>query len=439
MEWLTLGTFCTLLLASVLLKIPLLYALMAGLVVFLLYGKRRGFTWRELACMCLDGILKVRNILIVFFLIGILTALWRAAGTIPVIVCRATRLIQPNVFLLAAFLLNCGVSALTGTSFGTAATMGVICAAVGNAMGADARLIGGAVLSGAFFGDRCSPVSTSALLVAELTETGIYDNIRQMLRTARVPFLLSCVVYGLISACTPMRADVPDLNALFENEFALSWIAVLPAVIIFLLAAMRVNVKLAMTASILVALPVCVFVQGMDTPELIRTMLLGYRSASVEVANMINGGGIVSMLRVAGIVCLSSSFSGIYTKTGLLEGIRHSIEKLADKTTSFAATLVTATVASMVACNQTLAIMLTKQLCGTLTDGKAQCAIDLEDTAVVIAPLVPWCIAGAVPLATIEAPVSALLAACYLYLLPLWRLAMSMRQRHRELPSRVLP
>ena len=182
MEWMALGGFGGLLLVCMLLKLPLMCALAAGLCVFLLYGRHAGFGWRALFRMCLEGVRAVKNILIVFFLIGILTALWRASGTIPLIVCRAARLIRPRIFLLAVFLLNCGVSVLTGTSFGTAATMGVICATMGNAMGVDVRLTGGAILSGAFFGDRCSPVSTSALLVAELTKTDIYDNLRGMLR-----------------------------------------------------------------------------------------------------------------------------------------------------------------------------------------------------------------------------------------------------------------
>ncbi len=178
MEWIALGLFCAALLICIVLDLSTLYALAFGLLVFLLYGRRKGFSRRELFRMAFEGIKTVRNILITFFLIGIMTALWRAAGTIPVIVCYASGLIRPSVFLLMAFLLNCLVSVLTGTSFGTAATMGIICAAIGTAMGVSPLLTGGAVLSGAFFGDRCSPVSTSALLVAAVTKTDIYDNIR---------------------------------------------------------------------------------------------------------------------------------------------------------------------------------------------------------------------------------------------------------------------
>ena len=432
MEWMILGSFCVLLLGCMLLDLSLLWALAAGLVIFLGYGRRRGFSWRTLAGMCMEGIRAVKSILIVFFLIGIMTALWRAAGTIPVIVCRAEKLIRPSAFLLTAFLLNCALSALTGTSFGTAATMGVICAAMGSAMGVDIRFTGGAVLSGAFFGDRCSPVSTSALLVAGLTNTNLYDNIRHMLRSALIPFLLSCAAYGLISALTAVQVETPNLEAVFGQVFTLKWIAVLPAAVILALSALRVNVKITMTASILTALPVCIWLQGMTLPTIARVAVLGFRAPSIELGRMIDGGGIVAMLRVSGIVCLSSAFSGIFQRTGLLDGMKRGIGRLSDRTTPFIATLLTAAVAGMIACNQTLTIMLTKQLCGDLTDNGSRCALDLEDTAVVVSPLVPWSIAGAVPLASVGAPLSALLAACYLYILPLWRAGVSMVKRERR-------
>ena len=172
--------------------------------------------------MALSGVRTVRNILLAFVLIGVMTALWRSAGTIPVLVCYASALIRPAVFVVMTFLLNCLLSFLTGTSFGTSATMGVICAAMGAAMGVDVRIVGGAVLSGAYFGDRCSPVSTSALLVAEVTQTVIFDNIRRMLRTALVPFLLSCAVYAMLGLRAGGPGDALELRALFGREFSLS-------------------------------------------------------------------------------------------------------------------------------------------------------------------------------------------------------------------------
>jgi len=425
MEYITLILFCAMLLTCIALNQSILYALSAGLLLFLIYGRHKGFSWKELLKMCLRGVGTVKNILITFLLIGLLTALWRAAGTIPVVVGYASLLVRPSIFLLMTFLLNCGVSMLTGTAFGTAATMGVICATMGASLNVDVRLVGGAVLSGVFFGDRCSPVSTSALLVAELTQTGIYDNIRRMLRSALVPFILSVLIYAGIGYFTPHTESLPDLRAIFGREFEMHWLAALPAVVILLLSLLRVNVKLAMLASILTALPICLFLQRTEPSSLLRLALLGYTAEDAEVGAMLNGGGIASMVRVACIVSLSSSYSGIFRKVGLLNGVGRLLERLAQRSNAFVSTFLTAVISGMLACNQTLSIMLTHQLCGKLESDKHEFANSLEDTAVVISPLIPWSIAGAVPLASVGAPMSAIALAVYLYLLPLWHLVRS--------------
>ena len=453
MEWLILGVFSASLLICIGLDISILWALGFGLALFLLYGRKKGFSWQELLGMAVRGVMTVKNILITFLLIGILTALWRAAGTIPVIVCYAAGWIRPSVFLLMTFLLNCGISLLIGTSFGTAATMGVICATMGNAMGVSPVLTGGAVLSGIYFGDRCSPVSTSALLVAAVTGTDIYGNIRRMLRSALIPFLVSCAIYlaagaavtaGMIGSAGAAGTagavgagasaiGTLDLQAVFSKAFVLHWSALIPAAVIFTLALCRVNVKIAMAASIASAIPLCLILQNMHMPELLRVAVFGFFPQDPEVAAMVSGGGIVSMLRVAGIVCISSSYSDIFKQTGLLDGAKKAIASISAATTPYTAAMVTSIAAGMIACNQTLTILLTNQLCSDLNPDKEQFAVDLEDSAVVIAPLVPWSIAGAVPLSAIGAPTAAILAAFYLILLPLWRAGLSWvkERRHR--------
>ncbi len=432
MAWLTLGLFCAGLLLCILFDFSVLYALGFGLLLFLLYGRLRRFSWEELLRMAWDGVRTVRNILITFLLIGILTALWRAAGTIPVIVSYASVLIRPSVYLLMTFLLCCAVSVLMGTSFGTAATMGVICATMGAALGVDIRLIGGAVLSGVLFGDRCSPVSTSALLVAELTGTTVFDNIRRMICSALIPFLVSTGIYAMLGLLTPRGGTMLDLRALFAREFSLHWSALVPAAAVLLLSALRVNVKITMAVSILTAVPLCLILQRVPPSALLRIALTGYRAADEELGTMLNGGGIVSMLRVIGIVCLSSSYSGIFQKTGLLDSAQRAITRLADRSSSFAAMVCTAVLSGMIACNQTLAVLLTSQLCSELKRDASDFALDLEDSVIVIAPLIPWSIAGGVPLAAVGASASAIPLACYLYLLPLWRLLTAKRANDKN-------
>ena len=414
--------FCGGLILCLVLDRSILYALAFGFLLFCLYGRKKGFPWRELFRMAWNGIRRVRNILISFVLIGMLTATWRAAGTIPTVISYASSLISPGIFLLMTFLLNSLISVLTGTAFGAAATIGVICATMAGPLGVPLWLVGGAVLSGVFVGDRCSPVSTSALLVAELTETSIFDNIRNMLRSALVPFLASCAAYAAAGLLLPGGGAVTDMQGLFAGEFRISPLALIPAGVILLLSLLKVNVKWAMSASVLSAVPLCLLLQGMDGGTLARTLWSGYRAADPALAGMIDGGGIVSMLKTGGIILISAAYSDIFRQTGLLDGAIGRVEKLAARTGRYPAMLLTSAVSAMIACNQTLAIMLTNQLCGGLKEKKEDFALDLEDTAVIVAPLIPWCIAGNVPLTTVGAPSAAILAACYLYLLPLWRL-----------------
>ena len=423
--------FCAALLVCVVLKVNILYALAAGLVIFTLYGKKQGFSWRELGEMIVSGVKTSTSVLLVFPLIGMLTAFWRACGALPLIICCAVDLIRPEILVLMTFLLNCGVSVLTGTAFGTAATMGTICVSVGISMGMDPVLLGGAMLAGVYFGDRCSPVSTSALLVSELTGTDIYDNIRRMVKTALVPFLLSCGIFLLLGLSGGDGGARADLWPLYGREMTLTWVMCLPAVLIFVLSLLHVKVKRAMAASILASVLLCIFVRHLDALTLLRTAVFGYTAADAEVGAMLNGGGMLSMLRLMLIITISSAYSGIFRRTGLLDGLCGRIASLSEKTSPYCATLVTATLASLVACNQTLTIILTHQLCAQTRQDARELALDLENTAVVIAPLVPWSIAGATPLSTVGAPMAGMALACFLYLLPLCELVRRTAEQRR--------
>ena len=428
MAWLTLGLFAAGLLLCLFCKLSVLYALSFGLLLFSIYARRSGFSWTEILRMALRGVWKIRGILITFVLIGTMTALWRAAGTLPVVVCYAAGFIRPSVFLLMTFLLNCAVSVLTGSAFATSATMGVICAAMGRTAGISMQLTGAAVLSGAYFGDRCSPVATSALLVAELTHTNIFDNIKNMLRTALVPFLLACAVYAGLGLHAVPSGELLNLRALFARELRLHWLAILPVVVIMLLSLRRVDAKTAMAASILTAVPLAVFLQKFAPADLLRISLFGYRASDPEAAVMLNGGGIAAFVKITGIVSLSASYAELFQKTDLLVGVKALVEHFARRTSPYAAVLGTSVLSAMLACNQTLTVMLTKQLCEEVEPDNSGLALGLEDSAVIIAALIPWSVAGAGPLASIGAPWSAVLPACYLYFLPIWRLMTAKRR-----------
>ena len=431
LEVLVIFAFIAVLMTCVALDISIVYALAIGYFIFFFYGVKRGFGAKNVFFMSVKGVKTVKNLLITFLLIGVVTALWRAAGTIPMIICYASKLIHPSAFIVIAFLLNALVSFLTGTAFGTAATMGVICMTMALAMGIDPLYVGGAILSGVYWGDRCSPVSTSALLVSELTKTDLYENIKRMLKTGLIPTIITCVIYLVLGLVSGGDGAVMDMEAMFSKGFTLHWVLVLPAVMILVLAAFRVKVKKTLSISAVLAAVLGVVIQKIGLIELVKLMLFGYQTEVEELASMMNGGGVSSMVRTAVIVGLSSSFSGIFEGTGLLNSMKQYVAKISEKATPFGATFLISIVTSMVACNQTLTAILTHQLCRDIEPDAKELAIYLENTAIVMASLVPWSIAGGVPLATVGAPTASMALACYLYVLPIWELILHLgRKKH---------
>ncbi|NCC67517.1 MAG: sodium:proton antiporter [Clostridia bacterium] len=430
-EIISFGLFTAGLVISLVADISVIWPLLFGLAVFFGYGLYKKHNFASLVKMSWSGVKTTANILLVFTMIGALTAVWRASGTIPYVVYYATKFISPHVFLPAAFLLCCGLSLLLGTSFGTCATLGVICMAMGKTMGVSSFWLGGAILAGAFFGDRSSPMSTSALLVSTLTRTNIYKNIANMLKSAVIPFVLTCSIF-LCAGLFGSASDAPVSSAeLFAQHFSLSWICLLPAAAVILLSVFRVNVKITIIVSIVVGSAVCMTAQNTGFAEILKTLVTGYTADDKQLSAMLSGGGLVSMLLPAAIVCISSCYTGIFDGTGMLESTKGLVSRLADKITPTGSMVVTSIFTSVISCNQTLAIMLSHQLGKDAFPDDYDCALALENSAVVISPLVPWSIAGAVPLAVLGAPVLSLVFAFYLYLVPLsaWLTALIARRR----------
>lgn len=426
--------FAAILVGCIALDISILIALVIGYVLFALVTLKKGFTLKNVLFMSLEGVLAAKNILITFMLIGMLTALWRASGTIPAIVCHSMKIVRADIIIPITFLLNCMVSFLTGTAFGTSATMGCICMTVAKAMGADPVLVGGAIVSGAFFGDRCSPVSTSAFLVSELTGTDLYKNIKNMMKSAAVPFVVTLAVYAIsgIVFSSGNNGSIPDVDGMFSNVFSLDITTLIPAVLILVLSLAKLNVKITMSASIIASVIICILVQKLTPGQIFSFAIFGYETTDTSIAAMINGGGIISMLRVAAIVSISSCYSGIFRKTGILDSVGKAVSRIGERTYPFAAMVITSVAASMIACNQTLAIMLTDQLTSSLEKNKERFAIFLENSVVVIAPLIPWSIAGGVPIASSGSPQISLLTAFYLYLIPLYGLMIYRKQKDKK-------
>lgn len=428
-ELVTIGLFLTGLVLCIVSGTDLLFALFFGMFCFSIYSLRRGNSFMATWQMLKEGMSQVANILLILMLIGCLTACWRFCGTIPFILYHSIRFIQPRFFILCTFLLCSMMSFLTGTSFGTFSTMGVICMLIGRTAGISPVLMGGAILSGSFFGDRCSPMSSSAQLVCSLTRTDIYANVKRMMRSALVPFLLSAVLYTVLAGGNAVQTDTSSV-ALFQEYFSLHWVVSLPAVLILVLSLFHVRVQWTMLVSIAAAVFIAIFVQGTEPGELLISLYRGYLAPEgTKLAELLNGGGVSSMLHVCIIVLISSSYSGIFSHTPLISPVKNALNRWSRYLGTFGTVTLSAVISCGVSCNQSLGTLLTCQLCKDLYPQKEDLALALENTVIVICALIPWGVAGAVPLATLGAPLTSMSVAFYLWLIPVWGVVCELWER----------
>ncbi|ATV65775.1 sodium:proton antiporter [Fusobacterium pseudoperiodonticum] len=414
------------------LKYSVIYALIVGYIIFVTYGLIKGHDLKVLIKKSFEGVLTVKNILLVFVLIGMITALWRASGTIAFIVYMGSKLISPAILILLTFLLCSILSFLIGTSLGTAATMGVICISIGKAMEINPYYLGGAVLSGIYFGDRCSPMSTSALLITELTKTNLYTNVKLMLKTSIIPFITSCLFYlflGLKSSTSPVSIDTTNI---FKENYNLNIVVIVPAILIIILSLFKVNVKKTMLVSIVISFIIAMFFQKESVTSLINYCVYGFHHSNEKLNLIMKGGGILSMLNVGLIVAISSSYSGIFKETKMLVLMKKYLKEFSKKTSNYFVIFLSSIISGAIACNQSLGIILTYELCEELED-KQNMAIILENTIVLLAGLIPWNIAMAVPLKTVDIGLMSGLFAFYLYFLPLWNLLLGIIKEKRKI------
>ena len=409
------------LITCLLLKFSVVYALVIGYIIFIIYGLIKRHNLIILIKKSFEGVLTVKNILLVFILIGMITALWRASGTIAFIVYMGSKLISPSILILLTFLLCSILSVLIGTSLGTAATMGVICASIGKTMGVNPYYVGGAVLSGIYFGDRCSPMSTSALLIAELTKTNLYTNIKLMIKTSIIPFIVTCLFYLLLGFKSTISNISVNVTEIFKQNYNLNIIVIIPAILIVILSILKINVKKTMLVSIVISFIIAMFIQRDSIVALINYCIFGYHHPNERLNLMMKGGGILSMVNVSLIVGISSSYSGIFKETKMLVSLKKHLKDFSKKTSSYFVIFLSSIISGAIACNQSLGTILTNELCGELVE-KQKMAIILENTIVLFAGLIPWNIAMGVPLKTIGIGVMSGIYAFYLYFLPLWNL-----------------
>ena len=402
----------------------ILYALLLGLLCFLLLARRRGLPWRSLPRLAWQGAKTALPVVKVMLCIGCLTALWRASGTIAYCVYYGLELISPRLFLMIAFLLPLLLSFMLGTSFGVCGTAGVVLMALARGGGVDPLLTAGVVLSGAYFGDRCSPSSSAGLLACTVTGVDHQSYVKMMLRTSILPLAICFLVYGLLSASHPISQVDGAVSQALATGFHLHWLCLIPALVLLILPWCKLSIFNSLAISAGLALILALTLQGQALGSTLLSCLLGWQMPGGDsLAATLSGGGIVSMATACGVVLLSNSYSGLFRGANMLAGLEEKLSALTGKLGLFPTQTLTALLAGGVFCNQAIGTVLGSQLLGNVYQrsgaSQMELAVDLGSSIMTIAGLIPWSVASSVPLAMLGAGRSALLWAVYLYAIPI--------------------
>lgn len=386
---------------------------------------QRGYPLKAILRMSYQGGKKSFIVLRILVLVGAITSIWMASGTTPTILYYGIQLINPKLFIMYAFLISSLVSFLLGTSFGTVSTVGLSLILMAKSGNIDADIAAGAIMAGAYFGDRCSPMSSSANLVAHLTETDLYPNIKNMFKTGTLPFIVSIFLYLMLSLYHPLTFTENTMATEILNVFDLHWVALLPALAILILAILRVDVKISMLVSILLAVIISFSLQHYKVLEILRIMLFGYDlDQASPLRTILKGGGIMSMWKVSVVVFVSCCWAGLFAEINILEDLDEFLLKAKSRPATFLTTTTMSMITAILGCSQTIAIVLTNSLMNKVYARNKfdhyQLAVDLENTCIPLAAIIPWNTAAFVPTSTMNVSLLGFIPyAFFLYLLPL--------------------
>lgn len=415
--------FLLAMIACMVTSVDMTFALILGIVLFGIIALRRGYTICEIWQMMWREGRKLVGVLGVFMCIGAITALWRSCGTIAYFIYHGVQMITPPVFVLVAFLLTCLLSYALGTSFGVVGTAGIILMALSRSGGVNELLTAGAVMSGAYFGDRCSPASSSALLVAAVTETSLYDNLCNMRRSGWLPLGVTTAIYAVLSVRNPIQTVDETLLAALHEHFSISAWTLLPAVMMLALPLMKVPIRTTLLLSSVAAFSISVLAQGMGVWETLHAALLGYEIETGMLREILSGGGAISMLKSSVMVMCTGLFAGLLTGVGAMDGMKGKVELVAKKWGLFGATTVVSIATGAIFCNQSILCMmgypLLRESYAKRETAKEEMALDMENSGVVLAAIIPWNIACSIPRQMLGVGAKTVLYTVLLYMIPL--------------------
>lgn len=393
-------------------SIPVPIPLIAATAVAAIIAWRQGLAWRAIEESFLRGIMLALGACLILIVIGILIGTWILGGVVPTMVYFGLKLISPSVFLVA----TCGICAIvslaSGSSWATAGTVGVAMIGVGSGLGVPLPMVAGAIVSGAYFGDKMSPLSDTTNLAAAVAGTDLFSHVRHMGYTTLPALAIALLIYGLLGrrfADGQMDTKgVTEILATLDANFTISpWLLVVPGIVL-LLVIKRMPALPALVIGAVAGGVCAIAVQGAAVSQVLLVSNDGYTAATgvPAVDELLTRGGLASMFPTLAIIITAMCFGGIMERSGMLESLAGVILQFAKSTGSLiAATLGTCVGMNIIAPDQYLSIVVPGRM---YRDAYKRAGLHpknlsraLEDAGTLTSPLIPWNTCGAYMTATL--------------------------------------
>ena len=386
--------------------------MLLGVFVTAIIATRAGYKWDVIQAGMLKGIANSLQAIVILLIIGILIGVWIRTGVVPTLLYYGLKILSPEIFLPATVVICAITSLATGTSWGTTGTIGVALMGIGAGLGFPLPLVAGAVLSGAYFGDKMSPLSDTTNLAPAMAGTDIYTHIRHMTYTSGTAIVITLaieVALGFFYGGGEENVEqVQQIIATLDRDFSIGPWHLIPAVLVIVCAYKKYPAIPGLVAGVLSAVVLGLAFEGVTYPELLDVGYGGYASnTGVEnVDALLSKGGFTSMLYAISIVICAMMFGGIMEETKQLKVIVDQILRLAKSDGSLiTSTVLTCLGANVVLCDQYMAIVMGGRMYAQAYRDQGLHAKNLsravEDSATVTANLVPWNSGGAYQAATL--------------------------------------
>lgn len=393
--------------------------LVIGLAVTGLIGIHLGFDWKEVE----EGAFHVIHVSLpsvcVLIIVGMIIGVWIASGTVAALVYYGFMLLTPQVFLAAAMVLCAVVSLFLGTSWGTVGTVGLALMGIGAGFEIPPYWTAGAVVSGAFFGDKVSPLSDTTNLAPAVAGTDLFAHIRNMMPTTIPAMAIALSIY-LLAGLVLVGPDsiavdrIHTITASLTEHFVISPLLLLPPIVVIVLATRKVPPIPSLFAGVLTGGAAAFLAQGAGLHELFTYANTGYAIATgvSEVDALLNRGGIQSMMWTISLVIIALGFGGALERTGCLRTI---LDAICRRVKGFAglqaAAVGTAMVTNLVAGDPYLPIALPGRIYAPLYRSIGYSTVNLsralEEGGTLISPLIPWNAGGAFVIGALGLGISA--------------------------------